>query len=87
MYVLFSLFIVLQFHKFASEYVKCSNCKYVIREKYKIIHKNIEHIPQKCKLFYRFTCDNNGIKKDHLETKICRNHSFYCGKNGTFYIE
>lgn len=67
--------------------IKCSNCKYFICGKYKLIDKNIQYIPEKCKLFYKFSNHKNGIKKEYLETNICRSHSFYCGKNGTFYTE
>lgn len=81
------ILILLQLHRFMPEYVKCSNCKYVIREKYKLINGNIHHIPQRCKLFYKFTYEKKTIKKEHLETNSCRNHFMYCGKNGSFYSE
>jgi hypothetical protein len=87
MYILSAILILLQFHRFTTEYVKCSNCKYVIRAKYKLSDKNIQYVPEKCKLFYKFICHKNGIKKEHLETNSCRSHFMYCGKNGTFYTE
>jgi hypothetical protein len=81
------ILLLLQFHRFTTEYVKCSNCKYVIREKYKLINGNIHHIPQQCKLFRKFIADKNSIKKEYLDTNTRRSHFMYCGKNGTFYTE
>lgn len=67
---------------------KCSNCKYFLPGKYQLNNnKNIQYIPEKCKLFFLLHIENNSIAQDCLDTNVCRKHSKFCGKDGKYFIQ
>ncbi len=79
------LFIIIQ--NSLCDHVKCSSCKYYIKNKVIIEDNMIKHIPEKCKLFYKLSYYKNNIKKDNLDISICRSHYKYCDKEGVYYEE
>ena len=77
------LFIIIENSLYNS--VKCSSCKYYIKNKIIIENDIVNVIPEKCKLFYKITSYKNNYKKDNLDISTCRSHSKYCGKEGVYY--
>ena len=81
------LFIIIQnsLGNILDNYVKCSTCKYYIKNKVIVENDIVKVIPEKCKLFYKISCYKNNYKKDNLDIKTCRSHYNYCSKEGVYY--